>query len=362
MTDEPKSQTTPETIVGGLDIFKFGPADTVGGPGAPAEEQATPAPSEGDHPGKAPEEKKEIAGGKNPPPEDKLSQPPPSRFKSHDEAERGYRELQGKTTQAEQAAAEARAAAEAARSEAAVLKTKLAEAEGRERKTLEAQSESARQAAVDTALEAFATERRASALKEIGALDPDDPEHDAKVASIWGRVDAAVLRFARHPVDKDGKSIEAAGAVETKPTAPPDVTAEKTPASTKETPPEPPPEEKQAADRRKTAVISYIDGKARAAGIDPETDELWWGVSRTTPSVDDKGQGMTIDQQIDWAINRYNERVAAIKAVARQNSELPLGGGSHLPGGPGGAPPAPSGTGSYSLDSAIARANESRRL
>jgi len=365
MADKPESQTTLETTVGGLDIFKLGPADVVGSPGAPSPEQATPAPPEGDHPGEATETPAPGAAptGKPAAP----AEPPPKRFKSHDEAERGYSELQGKTTRAEQAAADARRVAEAATAEAAAAKAaveaanaKLADAEARERKAGEATSAAARQEVVDAALEVFATERREAALKEISALDPDDPEHNAKVAAIWGKVDVAVVKFTRNPVGKDGKPI---GVVEPAAPAAAPAAAPVIPAApaapAKPAAPGPAPDQAEA-EKRKTAVINYIDGKARAAGIAPDTDELWWGISRSTPAVDDKGQKLTIDQQIDWAINKYNERIAAITATARQRSELPLGGGGHGPGGPGGA--AAPAEGQASLDSAIAKANEARRL
>ena len=364
MAEKTESQTTLETVVGGLDIFKFGTADVVGSPGAPSPEPATPAPATGDHPGEAiregGSERAEGGSEKKEPPA-----PPAPRFKTHDEAERGYRELQGKTTKAEQDAAEARRAADAAKTEADAAKAKLAEAEVRERRAAEATTAAERQTAVDIAVEAYATERRAAALKEIGALDPDDPEHDAKVAAIWGKVDGAVLRFNRNPVGKDGKPIGRAevGSVkaegETTPTAIPAPPAAPAAAPVKPAAAETAPD--AAAEKRKTDVINYIDGKARAAGIKPESDELWWGVSRSTPAEDAQGQKLTIDQQIDWAINRYNERMAEITATARQRSELPLGGGGHIPGGPGGGPAAPA-EGPASLDAAISKANEARRL
>jgi hypothetical protein len=116
-----------------------------------------------------------------------------------------------------------------------------------------------------------------------------------------------------------------------------------------------------AVEQRRTQIKSYIDGKARSAGIDPEADELWAGVALTTPAQDAEGKVIPLDQQIEWTINRYNERKAAIMARARQEGNLPLGEGGHVPRQPGGAG-GKSPSGPISLGDAVARANERRRL
>jgi chaperonin cofactor prefoldin len=334
---EQEGQTTP-IVVTGTDIFKFGASDTAPGPGEEdhqEQEPATPAP-DADHPGEARDENAEGGSGKveeAPPP----AAAPAQRFKSHEEAERGYRELQGKTTRAEQEAAEAR--------------RKLAELEAAQAAQNERRVADARRAEADQAIDDYMAERTEKALEEIEALDPDDPEHRKKVARIYARRDSDVRKFAQNPAGKDGKPIGAATEGDQQVSSPP------LPA---ERPPPAPPVVPAAAESRRVQVREYIDGRARAAQIDPE-DELWVGVSLTTPTKDADGKSLSLDEQIEWTISRYNERRAAIQARARQAAHLPMGEGASAPRSPGsaGGDTAPTAVG---LGDAIARANERRRL
>lgn len=338
-----EGQTTP--IVTGTDIFSFGAADVAPGPGESKEaEPATPAHDTTDHPGEADRKKAEVeslnAEGEKPP---QGSEKP--RFKDHAAAEDGYRNLQAAKTRAEQEAAE--------------LRKKLAEQEAVLRTEKASKETAQKQEQIDKAIEDYTAERNEKALEAIESLDPDDPEHRKKVARIWASFHADVRKFSTAPVDKEGKPIEAP------------VTA----GEQKETPPA---AEKQAADtdaaadanarsartspsddERRAEIRGYIDSRARSAGINPDDDELWIGVSLTTPQVDTDGKRMSLDQQIEWTIKRYNERKAAIQSRARQAAALPLGeGGSPPREQPGGGNIA----GPISLGDAVARANERRRL
>jgi hypothetical protein len=323
-----KSQTTP--IVTGTDVFAFGPTDTVG-PGekdgkpaaAPPAGEDPPAPAPPDKPAAAPAERKE----------DK----PPARFKDHAAAEEGYKNLQAKSTRAEQEAAE--------------LRRTVAEYKEREAGSskLEAgKKEEAAEAEIEKAIHAYTKKQNAAALKAIEELDPDDPEHRDKVADLWARFYTSVQKFARKPVDAEGKPLRA----ETHPVEP---------AVKKETPPAAPPAEPAApasTEERRKQTRDYIDERARTAGIDdPGNDPLWTGVALQTPAQDEAGNKLSLDQQIDWTVKKYNEKMAAIKARVHQQTNTPLDRGGNPPAGGSREPDVP-----MSLGDAVERSKERRRL
>lgn len=346
-------QTTP--IVTGTDIFSLGPADVAPGPGEESKEDATPALETEEHPGEAKDSEEESSPDQKPDSQAKKGEAAQStpRFKSHEEAERGYREIQGRATRAEQEASEA--------------KRKLAELEAQQNRQREQQVEAAQQEEIDRAIDDYTLERHEKALADIEALDPDDPEHRKKVARIYAQFHSEVRKFTANPVGKDGKKI--GGSVKAKGV---ETTEASIPQPSSEVTPIPPGvQTSKTEDRDDTSIPSatspprekireYIDNRAREAKIDPE-DELWVGVSLTTPMKDADGKSLSLDQQIDWTINRYNERMAAIKAPARQAAGLPLGEGGRVPRNTGSENETAS-PGSFGLGDAIARANERRRL
>jgi hypothetical protein len=338
------SQTTPdEAIVAGTDIFKFGPSDQLAedGPGAKDQTNATPAPAAG-HPGDATEPEETTPAEPKP-----TDTKPSTRFKSHEEAERGYKELQGSATRSAQENAE--------------LKRRLAEVETKE----QAQSAGKLQEEADQATEVYAKERNRAALKEIEALDPDDPDHQDKVAGVWARANTDLIRYSRNPLDKDGKAILgrkdiAAGkplpqegtAPEVQPAA-----VEAQPAAAASPPVSKGANDAAAIERRRAETREYIDAKVKASGIDPE-DPLWIGMSLQTPNVDETGRTIPLDDQIQWTIDKHNEYLAQRKAASRATADMPIGGGGHQPR-PAASPTAATPIG---LGDAITRANERRRL
>lgn len=336
-----ESQTTP--VVTGTDIFSFGSADRTPGPGEGQQEPATPAPTQEGHPGEANQEggsgKAEGEGREEP-----AADPAKPRFKDHSSAEEGYRHLQSQATKAQQEAAE--------------LRKRIADYEAQQAAKAKEQTDTERQALVDQAVDEYEIDRNKQAMKDIEALDPDDPEHQEKVARIWAACHKDVRKFIARPVGKDGKPFESvkgeAGSVKTEAAA--DPATESNARSARTSP--------AGGEGGKTAeeIRADIDTKVRAAGIDPD-DELWVGVALTTPEKGADGKRMSVDQQIEWTINRYNERKAAYLARARQETGLPLGEGGSGPkqttpgSGSGGEYPGP-----ISLGDAIARSNERRRL
>jgi hypothetical protein len=342
-----ESQTTP--IVTGVDIFSFGAADKAPGPGNEESEQATPAPAKEEHPGEASEKEGGSLKAEGGSEKEEESAPPESkpRFKDHAAAEEGYRNLQGQTTKAQQELADAR--------------KRLAEIEAQQAAQRDQQSAGERQALIDQAIDEYEIERNEKAMKDIEALDTDDPEHQKKVARIWAACHKDVRKFVAAPVDKDGKPLEVGsrksevGSAEEKQIPPEGVESSAADSNARSARTSP-----KAGGKTADQIREEIDGKVRAAGIDPD-DELWVGVALTTPEKDADGKSMSVDQQIEWTINRYNEKRAAMLARVRQEAGLPLGeggGGPPAEKGGGGNPPA----GPIGLGDAIARANDRRRL
>lgn len=182
------------------------------------------------------------------------AQPPkPLRFKSHDEAEKGYQHLQREKTLADQ---KVQALTEE------LQRRKMQEQSAREQEAEE-------QAFVD-----FAQGRNEQALKEIDELDPDDPEYRKKAAAAWTRANKDIRFWQKNKTETAVPPADA-----TRPaTAPP------TPAQTDPAP-----------------AITYVHEKLAAAGI-PKDDLLFWKIARDAPATDPQGQPLDFDAQIAWAL------------------------------------------------------------
>ena len=232
----------------------------------------------------------EAAAGARKNKEDKPPETEP-RFKSHEEAERGYKELQGKTTKAEQKAAELAAELDriknAGNAEAARTQTRAN-------------------------LITFATNRRKKALAEIGALDPDAADYEDQSSRILGEVDIDILEYRESLPNK--KPAEAA----TKPTV-------ATPAT----------------DDPGT-VAKYVQDLIVKPEIGLEKDDpLFWTFAGQAPIADADGKPILIDDQIKWAVEKtksyhnklrgdnpaQREQEAAARSRNLQEQDLSLGRG-----------------------------------
>ncbi|MFH1158464.1 MAG: hypothetical protein V1721_06235 [Pseudomonadota bacterium] len=232
------------------------------------------------------------------------------RFKSHEEAERGYKEVQGKATKAEQRASD-------------LERENLALKEERDREKAEKERKTAQAAARTKVLE-YGKTRKKQALEAIDKLDPDDPEYRDKAADLLTQADLDIYENYRQnqpapPAEKPPGEKEAPG------------TKAKTDA---------PPDEKETA-------REHLLGRIKAADI-AEDDELFWLFVSQTPSVDEEGKRIDFDRQIDWALERTKtyqskqeakikvsiEKVAGEKGRKKQEEEIPLGRGGN-PAGPG---------------------------
>lgn len=306
------------------------PADKSGqeGPAKTAEEEAAAAAAAAEIAAPAPEEEgKEKPAGAAPTEREAGEEPleQPRRFKSHEEAERGYRELQGKTTRAEQRAAEA--------------ERELAAIWGAEERRKQRE-------AADLSFTDFAAERREAAMAEIDELDLDAPDYKKKVAQAWARADRDIFNFRQEQ--------PAGGAAET-----PAPTGTETPAAG--TPP--------GAAAGVEEVRAYAKETIVKAGFDAE-DPLFWIFASRAPAVKETGESIPLDEQIQWAIDQtktYQARImgdeqtrreaaAAEAGRAVQHRELTMGkGGGGPPAGGSSAEESP-----VSLDAAIRSAQ--RRL
>lgn len=193
-----------------------------------------------------------------------VTDPPPAlRFTNHEEAEKGYKNLQGEHTRLAE--------------ENKALKTKIdAEETDRLRKTAEETA--------DYDLVTFATTRRRTMLDEIDALDPDVPDYRDQVAGIQAKADRDIF--------KQSKTVIAAPPAPARPQ--PQPAANTKPVDTEQ-------------------VISYVKDKITSVdiGLDKD-DELFWLMTQQTPDKDQSGNTLTLDQQIQWAADQtinYRSRI-----------------------------------------------------
>ncbi|MBU2548870.1 MAG: hypothetical protein KKB20_10690 [Proteobacteria bacterium] len=302
MADERK-QTTPETEVDldqifadGMQVFQGELDEAARGNASPETEAIDPGagPAEGEEPispehPKAPAEEagdKERPEGEGPP--ETPPAPPAHRFKTHEEAEKGYRNLQAEKTRLEE--------------EKADLAARLAAQDRAE------QDKAARDKAEADILE-FSKKRTIEALKAIDAIEPEDPEHSEKVAQAWAEKDRDIWAFEQGLTKAAGAPApkEAGSGPETEPGGGED-------------------------------TIAFIKERLKAAELNPD-DPMFWMLAERVPAQDQNGQPMTFEQGLDWAVNqtkahnaeterRVLERIKAAAAVqtdVHQEKTQPLG-------------------------------------
>jgi hypothetical protein len=259
--------------------------------------------------------------------EEKIGKAKPLRFTSHEAAEEGYRNLQGKATKAEQDAARLRKELE----DLKTAKVRQEELEHREQEYV-----------------TYAETKYQEALVQIDELDPDADDYNLQVAKIWAKRDGDIRRYEWE------KGIG---------------TAAQKPKETDAKPKEPgsvPSEEEAKAAR------SYVAEKAVEAGINPE-DPGWQFLCTQAPSEID-GRQLSFEEQVDWALEEKRtydayrssaplskeEKEAEARKLSeqRQSQELSLGrGASAQKRSETDAALRP-----MSLDDAIEAAKEERRL
>lgn len=338
-------QTTPDldqAMREGQPTFDGGdPGNVVAAPlipGTPGPEDKT----DEEAAAKAEEEKKEeVPAGKKDAPKDetpeeiaartKKEDTPPEtgfRFKDHPEAEKGYRELQGKATRAEQRAKTA---------EVELDRVKNAE-------KIKAEAVATRATIVE-----FASTRRAQALDDIDALDPEDKEYRKKAANLLSQADIDIYDHYQ--------------AGRTQPAAAPAATTETASG-----------EGDAAVETEK--VTKYVQEKIVAEGFDAN-DPLFWQYAGHAPIADEKGKPTSIDTQIQWAVSQtkqYHDSIrtklksedearVAEEVRKKQAADIPLGRGTPAGGGtPAGERAKAEDDKPVSLSDAVEFAADRRRL
>lgn len=179
----------------------------------------------------------------------------PFRFKSQDEAEKGYKHIQAENTRITERNKQ--------------LTEQIATRE------LD-QQQQAQTEAVSLELEKAAQEMRMKLLDDIDALDPDDPAYRKQVAALQARADIAVARAS---------SMFLPRAV----TAPP---------------PSPlPPVTDNSTEVEQLRVYTRDVIAAPEIGLDP-ADPLFWSFAAQAPATDAQGQDIPLDGQIQWAVEQ----------------------------------------------------------
>ncbi len=225
------------------------------------------------------------------------------RFKSHEEAEKGYRHLQGEKTKAEQRAAAAEEELE-----------RIKKAEQLKEKAAQKKTEMVKNAAA----------RRKQALDEIDALDPEAADYRDKAADILARADLDVWEHlradgtTRQPTEAEKKAVD------------------KMPAG-------------DGDDKGAEELVTTIQERIAKEGLDKE-DELFWMYAGQAPERDGQGKPLDLEGQLAWAITKTKEyhnkfqkaakseteKEAVEKSRKKQGEELPLGTGARIvTGGPG---------------------------
>lgn len=337
-----EQQTTPDldtALMEGLDVFDGAPVDAAEGEPAatvassPAAEKTTP------EPGQAPTVATPLQGTAAERTPGGPAATPSARFKSHDEAEEGYRHLQREKT-----AAEARAK---------VLEAELLQIKNAERRREDETRE-------DEEFLDFATQRHLQALADIDALDPDAPDYRKQVAACWAKSQRDIRRWQGAGAPS-GTERQAPGEPETTRGAQPQAQTGQAPGAAG-LPPD--------GDDGVARVRAYANEFIVREGL-PENDPLFWVFAANAPTNDDKGQPLPLDDQIRWAMGQTRNYHASILAANRQHQEteaaarareaaersMPLGRSGAAPPAPSGEPERP-----LSLSDALDSAMEQRRL
>ncbi len=251
------------------------------------------------------------------------------RFKDHTEAEKGYRELQGRTTKAEQ--------------RAKAVEEEMYRLQNADR--LRAEAAAARATVID-----YAATRRAQALEEIDGLDPEDKEYRKKAATLLSQADIDI--YERYQTQ--GRTAPAATpAQETERNA---AAAEAPPVDT-------------------AKVTKYVQEKLVAEGYEAN-DSLFWSYAGHAPQKDEKGMPTLLDDQIQWAMSQTKQYHESIRAKLKteeearvtegvrkkQAADLPLGRGTSGAGTSAGKGATAQDDKPVSLADAVDFAQDRRRL
>jgi len=281
MTDKDK-QTTPDLSqhgVVGTEIFNLS-SDQQPGSGPDVEPTAaSPAPAI----------ETQDEPDKEKPSEDPDAEEKNFRFKSHEEAEKAYKTQQAHVTKIEQ---EKKDLAQ----KMTQLKSRISEFESKEQKEKEVQIKES----VDKEVLDYSKQRHEEVLAAIDELDPEDSEHAKKVAALWAGLNADIRKFEREAAEKVQTKIQ-----------------EAEPEKIKTDPPPAPAEDPGQADPED---FKYVEAKVVQAGRDPLSPAF----RRAASFAPEKGEGdaeLTLDEQIEWALNKENEIIGQAKSQGIESND-----------------------------------------
>jgi hypothetical protein len=332
MATQEEMQNTPDldqSLADGRPVFDGagdepgnGAEPIVTGPTGPDADRGSDDGNETTDEGPEGERASEHAAGDKPPAD--------HRFKTHDDAEKGYRELQGSWTKTQQ---ELKAARE-----------RLTALEGSQA-ALDAEKQ--RQGRMAEAL-AVVKQRRKETLEAINALDPEDPDYLEHAAELSAQADMAILTRFQEATAAPARPAAAAPTGET--------------GAEAETAADP------AAE--KAAIWGQIQEQLPEQGLE-KGDPLFAHFAAAAPTTNDKGERLDLQAQVAWAVEQtkaYQTKIAGRQAQQNgerhQHQEIPLGRGG-AGGRPGGQQPSretPQGETHVSLSDAVDQAMEARRL
>ncbi len=292
--------------------------EAAGQPAAPPDDGTTSRDDNTAHPSPAAPE--ESGGGAS----DEGADSVHIRHKNHEEAEKSYANLLSRTTRAEQENKE--------------LREKLQKIEN---DRLEAD----RQAEIQRKRDEFLNQKYEEASQQIDELDPDDPEYHKKEARIWADTHKAIEEFTPQVEDTGG------GAGGESPAVSSVLPSDRSPAAGSQTgsaegtagPDSGPPaggepagggsaEAGQTAEEIQAKVTRALEAQQVDFGAD---DPAFVAICGKTPDADADGNPLSIDDQIQHAIDQTRAHYDQVRRRHMQQSEQPLSrsGGKSGPAG-----------------------------
>lgn len=230
------------------------------------------------------------------------------RFRSHADAEEGYRNIQAKTSKVEE--------------ENARLRQQLAE--------FEAQRDRQRQEDMQADIRRRSVKEYSDALQKIQSLDPEAPDHNEKVAEIWAETHLNVSSF--RPTG-DNQTDDGNGGASPKADA--DVTIGK--------------------------AREYVDNQLASAGLDDDEKLIFFAFASSAPDTGADGTPIGLEEQTAMTIEKTKQFLADKRAKFLQEFDQPMGRSG--PTGPeGGRASSRSNRRIMSLDDALQEADAARTL
>ncbi len=227
--------------------------------------------------------------------------PPGARHKSWGAAEKSYAHAQAKMTTLAQ--------------ENAHLKKRLA---ARERAEAEARAKE-----LAAAREQKVAERYEQAVAALSELDEYDPDYKHKAAKVWADCHRDVNQIEPRgvtPTDVSSSDVSSSGDHSSAP-------ADDPPGGV--VPPEgPPPEpgpDPEAVRSRILARFSDQGVSAEDFGLD---DPVFFAFASKAPTVNDQGEALAFEAQVDWAIDQTRTHYQGMKKRLLQTAAQPLGRGA----------------------------------